>query len=83
MTTLYRDCQAKACEDTLARKSVISHFRDGLGWNVGLGYLGYDHKSFGISKELSFKSVRENIDNYKSDLAIWKQKLDYLKKLDY
>lgn len=30
-----------------------------------------------------FKSVRENIDNYKSDLAIWKQKLDYLKKLDY
>lgn len=30
-----------------------------------------------------FKSVRERIDGFKDDLIVWRQKLDYLKRLDY
>ncbi len=30
-----------------------------------------------------FKNVRDRIEGFKSDLVIWQQKLDYLKKLDY
>lgn len=30
-----------------------------------------------------FKNVRNQIENYKRDLDLWKEKLDYLKKLEY
>ena len=55
------DVYTKACEDTLAKKSVISDFRYYLDWNVCLQHQGYYYRrSFGISKEL-FKSVRSSL----------------------